>query len=649
MTQSTLRKHALIIAIFLLTGVYISTVAPTLQVTWVCAVVLLAIYLFVFEVVKIDVAAITVMVTLGLSVLVAPWIGLSGGLVPSGQLYSGFSSNAVISIIAVMIIGAGMDKAGIMGKVADFILALGGKNETKVTILLSASVGFVSSFMQNVGATALFLPVVSRIAARTGIAPSRMLMPVAFAAILGGAVTMVGSSPMILLNDLIEASNLALPADQQVPTFGLFEVTPVGLTLLIVGILYFAVAGKYLLPEIKNEHTHGHNTVDYFSQTYNMPGFELHEVLVPENSPLVGQNVDTLEATYQVRVIALDKGDGIHFGAGSVNIEMGIHAGTRLGILGSDAQVDKLSQENKLEVKPELNILAGALEQGQAGVAEVVIRPGSALIGKSAREVRLRKTYGLNLLAIHRSNETLGCDSGQVHTTPLQSGDTLIVHVAWADLAELESDRDFVVITSEYPHEEVRSHKVPHALICFGIALCLVLFTDLRLSTALLTGAIGIVLCGVLSIDEAYKSVSWQTVFLLASLIPLGIAVESSGTAKWIAEQTLVLLDGMPIWVVQTALALLTVFFTMVMSNLGATVLLVPLAINMALAIGANPAIFALTVAVSTSNAFFMPTNQVNVLVMAPAGYRTADFLRAGGIMSMLFLVISLVVLNAFV
>jgi len=296
-----------------------------------------------------------------------------------------------------------------------------------------------------------------------------------------------------------------------------------------------------------------------------------------------------------------------------------------------------------------LNILAGALEQGQAGVAEVVIRPGSALIGKSAREVRLRKTYGLNLLAIHRSNETLGCDSGQVHTTPLQSGDTLIVHVAWADLAELESDRDFVVITSEYPHEEVRSHKVPHALICFGIALCLVLFTDLRLSTALLTGAIGIVLCGVLSIDEAYKSVSWQTVFLLASLIPLGIAVESSGTAKWIAEQTLVLLDGMPIWVVQTALALLTVFFTMVMSNLGATVLLVPLAINMALAIGANPAIFALTVAVSTSNAFFMPTNQVNVLVMAPAGYRTADFLRAGGIMSMLFLVISLVVLNAFV
>jgi len=648
MTQSTLMKHTLILSIFILIGLFISTVAPTLQVTWVCAVLLLAIYLFVFDVVKIDVAAITVMVVLGLSVLIAPWLGLTAGLVPAGQLYTGFSSNAVISIIAVMIIGAGMDKAGIMGKVADFILKLGGKNETKITMLLSASVGFVSSFMQNVGATALFLPVVSRIAARTGIAPSRMLMPVAFAAILGGAVTMVGSSPMILLNDLIEASNLTLPADQQVATYSLFEVTPVGLTLLIVGILYFAIAGKFLLPEIKNPHTQGYDTADYFRSTYQLTDFELHEIWVPEDSPLVGNNVDALEKLYHIRVLALDEGDGIHFGAGNVSIDMGIAAGTRLGVLGAEQHVAKFCQENALALKSELSVFAGVLEQSQAGVAEVVIRPGSALIGQTARGVRLRKSYGLNLLAVHRANETLTCDSGQVHSTHFQAGDTLIVHVCWPDLARLEQDRDFVVVTSEYPHEEIRSHKVPHALVCFAIALGLVLFTDLRLSTALLTGAIGIVLCGVLSIDEAYKSVSWQTVFLLASLIPLGIAVESSGTAKWIAEQTLLVLDGMPIWVVQAALALLTVFFTMVMSNLGATVLLVPLAINMALAIGANPAVFALTVAVSTSNAFFMPTNQVNVLVMAPAGYRTADFLRAGGIMSVLFLVISLAVLNLF-
>ena len=174
------------------------------------------------------------------------------------------------------------------------------------------------------------------------------------------------------------------------------------------------------------------------------------------------------------------------------------------------------------------------------------------------------------------------------------------------------------------------------------------LFTDLRLAIALLVGAMGMVLSGVLSMDEAYRAVSWRTVFLLASLIPLGQSVETTGTAAWIAYQVLYWLDGVPSWVLQTAIAVLATVFSLVMSNVGATVLLVPLAVNIALGAGADPALFALTVAVSTSNSFILPTHQVNALIMGPAGYRVRDFVRAGSGMTALFLLVSLLLLNVF-
>jgi di/tricarboxylate transporter len=184
------------------------------------------------------------------------------------------------------------------------------------------------------------------------------------------------------------------------------------------------------------------------------------------------------------------------------------------------------------------------------------------------------------------------------------------------------------------------------ALAFFLVALVLILFTDTRLSIALMAGAIGMILSGVLKIEEAYQAVSWKSVFLLASLIPLGLAVETSGTAAWIAQQTLSMLGGTPTWVLQFAIAVLATFFTLVMSNVGATVLLVPLAVNIAIGAGANPAVFALTVALATSNSFFLPTHQVNALIMGPAGYRVADFMRAGGIMTLLFLAVLMVMMN---
>jgi di/tricarboxylate transporter len=627
-------------------GVWLTGVVPSVEIAWVCAILLLTIYLFVFEIVEVDVAAVSIMVLLGLMSMIGPWVGLDHPLVSTQHLFDGFASNAVISIIAVMIIGKGLDKTGVMGVVATTILKYGGRTEGRIIPLISSTVGIISSFMQNVGAAALFLPVVSRISARAGLPLSRLLMPMGFCAILGGTVTMVGSSPLILLNDLILTSNQALPPDQKMGTFHLFDVTPIGLALLATGIIYFVLLGKFVLPKVKSESsTVGNNAASYFNDVYGID-YALFEVEIPVGSPLVGLKFDDIESDSRIRIIATLRNDKkTRVGPGALARDMGIEAGMVMGILAAPKNVSSFVEKYGLSLHKTIENFSEMLSSSKSGIAEVVIPPGSTLIGKSARDIWLRKTYGIALVGLHRGGETMR-EGDHIRDIPLQAGDALVVHTSWDALSRLEKDKNFVVVTTEYPHEEMRPHKVGHALVFFLIALSLVLFSDLRLSISLLTGALGMVLSGVLSMEEAYEAVSWKTVFLLASLIPLGMAVENTGTAAWIAEQTLNVLGDVPIWVLQFALAVLATFFTLVMSNVGATVLLVPLAVNLAIKAGADPAVFALTVAIATSNSFLIPTHQVNALLMGPGGYRVPDYIRAGSIMSVLFLIVMMIMMN---
>lgn len=639
------RKQLIAAVIFFLAACYVATLVPSVEIAWVTVILLFTIYLFSFEVVGVDVAAISVMVLLGMTSLLAPVIGLEKGLVDNTHLFDGFGSNAVMSIIAVMIIGSGLDKTGIMSKLAVFILRIGGKTEKRIIPIISGTVGIISSFIQNVGAAALFLPVVSRISARSGLPLSRLLMPMGFCAILGGTITMVGSSPLILLNDLILSANEVLPDQHQMKSWSLFSVTPIGLALVASGILYFVIAGRFVLPETRTEGASATNTMAYFQEIYGLD-YELFEVVVPPRSELVGKLLEDIEHAYSIRVIAALRGaDDLRIGPGALARDVGINDGTVLGILASPRHLMNFVTKYNLELRKDIETFTEALSSAKSGIAEVVIPPGSSIIGKTARQVWLRKAYGIAMVALHRNGETFR-EGESIRDMPLKAGDTLVVHTTWDALAHLEKNRNFVVVTTEYPREELRPHKIVWAVSFFLIALSLILFTDLRLSVALLTGAMGMILAGVLSIEEAYDAVSWKTVFLLASLIPLGMAVETTGTAKWIAEQTLLLVGHMPNWVIQAVVAVLATFFTLVMSNVGATVLLVPLAVNIAIGVGAEPALFALTVALATSNSFLIPTHQVNALIMGPAGYRVADFMRAGGIMTILFLIVMLGMLN---
>ena len=647
LNSKQIKKRLASIAIFLMLALFLAYEAPKIEVAWVVAILLLTIFLFAFEIVDIDVAAISIMVLLGLTTLLAPIMGLDKGLVDPNRLFDGFASNAVMSIIAVMIIGAGLDKTGIMGKVANFILDVGGKSEGRIIPIISGTVAIISSFMQNVGATALFLPVVARISSRSGVPMSRLLMPMGFCAILGGTVTMVGSSPLILLNDLILTSNTALPADKQMETWSLFSTTPVGLVLVVVGILYFLLMGRFVLPVSKTDKSSSKNkSMQHFQDVYGLT-YSLHEVVIGDKSQLIGRHLDDIETKYKIRVIATKRpARPSRIGPGALDRDTALEANMVMAIISESEDLTAFLDEFKyLQKRSEIKTFAEDLAPNKSGIAEIVIPPGSNIIGKSARDIWMRKTYGTAMIGMHRNGETLH-EGDDIRSLPFQSGDTLVVYTPWDALMRVEQSPDFVVVTKDFPHEEFRPQKLMFAGIFFAIALFMVLFTDVRLSIALLTGAVGMVLSGVLSIDEAYSAVSWKTVFLLASLIPLGLAVEQTGTAKWIADQTLSVVGDMPIWVIQTAVAVLATFFTLVMSNVGATVLLVPLAVNIALGVGANPAVFALTVAIATSNSFLIPTHQVNALIMGPGGYRVPDFLKAGSLMTILFLVVMIFMMN---
>jgi di/tricarboxylate transporter len=611
---------------------------PTLttEMVIVMAIVVFAVFIFVTELLRVDVAALLIMTLLGLLIFVP---GLQELLTPD-VLFSGFSSNAVISIIAVMILGGGLDKTGVMERVAWAILRYGGKTEKRIVTLISGSAAIVSSFMQNVGAAALYLPVVSRISSRARIPMARLVMPMGFCAILGGTMTMVASSPLIMLNDLIDNANRNVDADQAIQPFDLFSVTPIGAALVVAGLIFFVLFGKFVLPAGTTESmARGTGTARYMRRLHGVDA-AVREVEVPVDSILVGMNIAEAQVAYNVRIVASRYAGKVLV---SPPVEALIAAPATLAIIAQSDMLKAFVAGAGLVLRPKLIEFRHLLARSIAGIAEVLVPPDSHLIGHTAKDLHFRMTYGLSLISIVRAGHAI---TDKVAAVPIESGDMLVCHTRWEYLTRLRNDRDFVVVTTDYPHNRREPYKIALALGFFALAIGMIIFTNIILPVALMTGAVGMIAFGVLSMDEAYKTVSWKTVFLLAGLLPLGIAVESSGTADYVVRHMLARIGDVQPWILQTLLAIIASSFSLVISNVGATVLLVPFAINLAVAIGADPAMFALTVAISTSNSFLIPTHQVNALIMGPGDYQVSDFLRVGSIMTVLFLVVSLLMLN---
>ncbi len=592
----------------------------TLEMILVMAVIAAAVFLFIVEWVRVDVVAIVIM-------LILPLLNLFtvNEIVSGKDVFVGFSSNAVISIIAVIIIGAGLDRTGIMNKVSKLITRLAGNSESRLISLVSGTVAVISSFMQNIGAVALFLPATQRVCKKMGISPSQVLIPMGFLGIIGGCLTLVGSSPLILLNDLMAPKGLE--------PFGLFSVTPIGVALVVAALIYFTVFGKLILPKKGTEEDKA-QTIDFGKIYTSASG--LFEMTFPEDCDCEKTLEDmAIRPRYLVTLVAIAKqGEKKKILAPTWNTRLSPN--DVIAVVGSKENVERFAEEYGMKVKSKLEFFEDQLSSGNAGMVEVIVPPNSPLKGKSLRSVHFRAKYQVNPIAVRRRDKVYY--SGFSHMT-LEPGDVILMQGLFSRFQILKQSGDFTFITP-VEGEIMKTHKALPAGICFALALALVISGQVQLSVALMIGALGMILTGVLSIDEAYGAVDWRTVFLLAGLIPLGIATEKTGAAGYIATQILNFIGDVSPLVLLTVIGLLTSAFTLVVSNVGATVLLVPLAINMALGAGADPRMAALTVAVAASNTFILPTHQVNAYIMGPGGYKTVDYLKAGSIMTVLFLAV---------
>ena len=585
----------------------------------VMAMIAIAVFLFIVEWVRVDVVAIIMMVTLPIL-----------GLVTGEQAFIGLSSNAVVSIIAVIIIGAGLDKTGTINRMVAPIVKLAGRSQNRLILLLAATVAIISSFMQNIGAAALFLPAIQRVCRNTRVPISRVLMPVGYCAILGGTITLVGSSPLILLNDLLRPYELE--------PFSLFSVAPIGGALVASGIMYFLLFGRFVLPAHSDVVASQAGGAD-ISELYSDLG-ELMELLVPEETPL-RPTIQWLRDNFLVHVTALSP-DGGRTKLLAPDPLRQIGPGCTLAVFGRPRAVKKLAKMFGMTVKPELDVFRKELAQDMAGIVEAVVAPRSHFIGKTMRQMFFRKAYRVTPLAICRKDRTY---YGGLSTMVLQPGDAILMHGTWERFHILRKRHDFI-FTHPVDAEVLSPQKAILAGACFAIAIGLVMFSSFKLSVCLMVGALGMILTRVLTIDDAYEAVDWRTIFLLAGLIPLGIATEQTGTARYIAAQVLGAIGDPSPFLLLSVVGVLSTVFTLVISNVGATVLLVPLVVNMAIGCGADPRMAALVVGLATSNSFLLPTHQVNALYMGPGRYRSVDYMKAGVIMSVIFLVVMLLMMK---
>ena len=607
-----------------------TTLTLTTDMELVLGLVFFTMVMFLFERIRADVVALVVLVVLGLT-----------GLVPREDLFGGFAGNAVMSIIATMILGAGLDRTGALNRLAGWLLRRAHGVESRLLLLTTGAAGLTSSIMQTPSVMSLFLPVASRLSSRTGLTLSRMLLPLAAAIVMGGGLTMVGNSPLILLNDLLVAANANMPSGAAtLEPLNMFAPMPVGLALLAASLAYFHFFGSKLLREDGDEAVTPARTQSYFARAYGIDG-DVYELTVTADSPLVGMSVGDTEALHGAPLLlALRSGEESRL---SPPADARIWVGSVLGMMGAKQQVTDFAQNNFLRLSARLRTFGDLFNPSRAGISEAVVPPTSAFIGKTSAQLRLRKQLGISLLAINRDKNVLRED---VRSTPIRAGDMLVLHSIWADLAQAARGKDLVVVT-DYPKDEQRPHKFKLAMAIFAVSMLLALSSKIPVPIALMTGVAGMLVTGVIHIDEAYAAISWKTVFLMACLIPLGWAMDSSGAAAWLAGHSLEQLpDGFPLWLLQILIGLLTTAFSLAISHVGATILMVPIAINIALAAGGDPTAFALIVALSASNNLMTASNPVMSMVTGPANYSSRDLWRVGGPLSLVYLGVIVVVIN---
>lgn len=583
-----------------------------------------ALVLFAFEWVAADVVALGFLV-----------IMIVTGLVSTSEAFAGFGSDTVFTLMGLFILTAALQRTGVVEMTGRTLLRYTGDKPQRLVAMIMIATSSLSSFMSNTACTAFFLPITLGLAERMRISAGKLLMPLAFASILASSVTLVATSTNIVVNGLMKRYGLE--------PMGMFELTPVGIPIALTGILYMLFIGRRLLPD--------RSPKDDLSQLGNR--LYLTELVVLPNSPLIGKTLPDsgLGHNLDMTVVRIVRKENRSLPTANRRLEARtgrrLRAGDILLVEGERTSLLNSTMTVGLEMRNNLKTNASKLQDDDLQVVEVILMPNSPLIGVTLAQYRFRERYGIQVLAIYRHGETI---QRKISQMPLRVGDVLLIQSERTNLttlAALEEERLFHVLGAVH-QESYQRERAPFAIAAFIGALGLAAFEVVPLSVAALIGTLVVFLTQCISVEEAYRKVEWRALVLIGSMLALGIAMEETGTAAYLAERIVQIAGSTNPLLLLTGFFVLAVVLTQPMSNQAAAIVVVPIAIQTAVQLGLNPRTFVMMIAIASSTSYLTPLEPSCMMVYGPGNYRFSDFLKVGSLLTLIVYAIAILLVPIF-
>ncbi|MDP9121443.1 MAG: SLC13 family permease [Acidobacteriota bacterium] len=576
----------------------------TLPIFLVLALLVTVVVCFAVEAVPVDVTTLLLLSSLVLL-----------RLLPIREAFAGFSSEIVIVLASIFVLSGALIKTGVMDSFGGVIHRIAGGNQTRVLLVLMPATAFVAAFMHNTTTTAVFLPAVLGLCRKSRLPPSQILIPFAFASMMGGTCTLLASSTTIAASGYMKSAGLA--------PIGLFEFLPVGLAIVATGILYMTLLGVRFLPRRPDSS---------LTESYNIREY-LSEIVITPDSPLAGSTLRDLGlAAMGLTVLAIHRG------------EQTLYPGPGIDLREGDQLIVKASREALLEVKlakgieivPDLLLGDQDLIGGTVKIAEAIIMPQSLLIGRTLRDLDFRRRYGLTVIAIHRGGHPLPTRIGRL---ALRIGDVLLLQGDAESFAVLSESID-VWVLEETAHHPAGRRQRWLALGLFALAVTVAATGLLPLPIAFLLAALATVLTRLITAEEAYKYIHWRLVIMIAGMTSFGTAMKSSGAAAYLADLIVHWATPLGVPAILLGFAILTMLLSQPMSNAAAALVVLPVALTAASQLHVEPRTFGIVVTLAASISYITPFEPSCLLVYGPGKYRFRDFLVAGAPLSLLLLVV---------
>lgn len=597
----------------------------TAEMIFVFALLLTVVVVFVLDKFRMDFVAMMVLTVLAAS-----------GIITPQEAVSGFGSTVVMMIAGLFIVGEALMLTGVANATGGLLLKVGGKNEQQLLLVLLPLVAFLSAFMSSTGAVAILIPVVMSMAKKSAMQPQQLLMPLAFCALIGGMLTLIGTPPNIVAHEQMQAAGYE--------GFRFFAFTPIGLVIFAVGAVYLIFIGRFLLPKNPRQNeTKTQNTLIDFMRRYGVTT-QLHKLTVEKNSALIGATVSAFRPRrdYEVTPFAIERSGRRLSTFLPILLNTTIKAGDELWVYATLDNVRRFSQDFSTRAI-DITVRTGVRLNQRFGFVEVLIPPESKYEGKTLFEAAFREDYGLNIIGVRRRRHLVDM---QFNHTQLEDGDTLLLAGSWQHIRTLNDPRNLLVLDTPAELEEAPVHAGKAIMAVTIVLAMLVTMTMgwLPNLTVILLAAMAMIVTRCLTLKEAYRSLNTTSLVLIAGMLPMAKAMENSGALTYLVEHLVYYFQDLgPLWLC-AGLFILTSILSQFISNTATTVLLVPIALSTALALNYQPEALVMTVAIAASTAFATPiASPVNMLVLNPGNYRFADFAKVGIPLQILALMITLV------